>query len=152
MAARATQLALLVDQLMTALRTPVPMFAGNVFVGWRGTGIGSATVVLAFRSDIGCDSVIASFQIFLQFVSIFPQQTFRQRGQFGFFTVGPPDKPAIVERFQDDAAVEPRSVFTRSPGFIPPLRTNFRRMLTMLSRSSTPVMKWATADAASLRR
>jgi hypothetical protein len=40
MAARATQLALLVDQLMTALRTPVPMFAGNVFVGWRGTGIG----------------------------------------------------------------------------------------------------------------
>ena len=36
MAARTTQLALLVDQLMPALRTPAPVLAGNVFVGWRG--------------------------------------------------------------------------------------------------------------------
>jgi hypothetical protein len=39
MAARAAQLALFVDQLMTALRTISPVLAGNVFVGWRGTGI-----------------------------------------------------------------------------------------------------------------
>jgi hypothetical protein len=36
MAARATQLALLVDQFMPALRTPAPVLAGNVFVGRRG--------------------------------------------------------------------------------------------------------------------
>jgi hypothetical protein len=39
MAARAAQLALFVDQLMTALRTISPVLAGNVFVGWRGTGV-----------------------------------------------------------------------------------------------------------------
>jgi hypothetical protein len=35
MAARTTQLALLVDQLMAALRTKPPVLAGNVFVGRR---------------------------------------------------------------------------------------------------------------------
>ena len=39
MAARATQLTLLVDQLMTALQAITPMLAGNVFVGRCGTGI-----------------------------------------------------------------------------------------------------------------
>jgi hypothetical protein len=39
MAARTTQLALLVDQLMPALQTKPPMLAGNVFVGSRGAGI-----------------------------------------------------------------------------------------------------------------
>jgi len=39
MAARTTQLALLVDQLVTALRTPAPVLAGNVFVGRRGTNL-----------------------------------------------------------------------------------------------------------------
>jgi len=38
MAAWTTQFALLVDQLMPALRTPPPMLAGNVFVRRRGTG------------------------------------------------------------------------------------------------------------------
>jgi hypothetical protein len=37
MAARTTQLALFVDQLMPALRTISPVLAGNVFVGRRGT-------------------------------------------------------------------------------------------------------------------
>jgi hypothetical protein len=64
MAARAAQLALSVGQFMTALRTPPPVLAGNVFVRRRGAGVGFGPVVLAFRSDIGCDSVIASFQIF----------------------------------------------------------------------------------------
>ena len=39
MAARAAQLVLFVDQLMTALRTIPPVLAGKVFVGWRGMGI-----------------------------------------------------------------------------------------------------------------
>jgi hypothetical protein len=38
MAAWTTQLALLVDQLVPALRTPAPMLAGNAFVGRSGTG------------------------------------------------------------------------------------------------------------------
>jgi hypothetical protein len=37
MAARTTQLALLVDQLMPALQTKLPVLAGNVFGRWRGT-------------------------------------------------------------------------------------------------------------------
>ena len=40
MAARTTQLALLVDQLMSALQAKPPMLAGNVFVRRRGTGVG----------------------------------------------------------------------------------------------------------------
>jgi hypothetical protein len=36
MAARTTQLAFLVDQLMPALQAKPPMLAGNVFVRWRG--------------------------------------------------------------------------------------------------------------------
>jgi hypothetical protein len=40
MAARTTQLALLVDQLMPALQTKPPMLAGNVFGRWRGASIG----------------------------------------------------------------------------------------------------------------
>jgi membrane protein DedA with SNARE-associated domain len=39
MAARTTELALLVDQFVPALRTISPMFAGNVFVGRRGAGV-----------------------------------------------------------------------------------------------------------------
>ena len=39
MAARAAQLALFVDQLMAALRTPAPVLAGNVVVGRRGAGV-----------------------------------------------------------------------------------------------------------------
>jgi hypothetical protein len=39
MAARTTQLALLVDQLMPALQAKPPMLAGNIFVGRSGTGI-----------------------------------------------------------------------------------------------------------------
>src|ERR1039457_5005441 len=39
MVARTTQLALLVDQGMPALRTPAPVPAANNFVRWRGTGI-----------------------------------------------------------------------------------------------------------------
>lgn len=39
MAARAAQLALFVDQLMTALRTISPVLAGNVLVGRRGAGV-----------------------------------------------------------------------------------------------------------------
>jgi len=39
MAARTAQLALFVDQLMTALRTISPVLAGNVFVGRRETGV-----------------------------------------------------------------------------------------------------------------
>jgi len=38
-AARTTQLALLVDQLMPALRTKPPMLAGNVFVGRCGATV-----------------------------------------------------------------------------------------------------------------
>jgi hypothetical protein len=45
MAARTTQLALLVDQLMPALRTKPPMLAGNVFAGRRGTGIGPLLIL-----------------------------------------------------------------------------------------------------------
>ena len=32
------------------------------------------------------------------------QQTFRQRGQFGFGAIWSPDNPAVVENFHDDAA------------------------------------------------
>jgi len=39
MAARATELALFVDQLVTALRTISPVFTGNVFVGRCGAGV-----------------------------------------------------------------------------------------------------------------
>jgi hypothetical protein len=39
MAARTMQLALLVDQLMPALRTKPPVFAGNVFVRRRGASV-----------------------------------------------------------------------------------------------------------------
>jgi hypothetical protein len=38
MAARTTQLALFIDQLMPALQTKPPMLAGNVFARWRGAG------------------------------------------------------------------------------------------------------------------
>ena len=38
MAARTPQLALLVDQLMSALQTKPPVLAGNVFVRQRGAG------------------------------------------------------------------------------------------------------------------
>jgi hypothetical protein len=36
MAARAAQLAFLIDQLVPALRTKPPVLAGNVLVRWRG--------------------------------------------------------------------------------------------------------------------
>lgn len=39
MAARTTQLALLVDQLVTAAKTIPPMLAGNVFAGRCGAGV-----------------------------------------------------------------------------------------------------------------
>ena len=39
MAARTTQLALLVDQLMPALQTITPVLAGNVVVCRRGAGV-----------------------------------------------------------------------------------------------------------------
>jgi hypothetical protein len=39
MAARTTQVALLVDQLMPALRTPAPVLAENIFVRRRGANI-----------------------------------------------------------------------------------------------------------------
>jgi hypothetical protein len=39
MAARTTQLALLIDQLMPALRTPAPMLAGDTFVGRCGANL-----------------------------------------------------------------------------------------------------------------
>jgi len=38
MAARTTQFAFLIDQLMSALQAKPPMFAGNIFVRRRGTG------------------------------------------------------------------------------------------------------------------
>src|SRR5450755_2097006 len=39
MAARTTQLALLIDQLMPALQAKPPMLAGNVFIRWRGARV-----------------------------------------------------------------------------------------------------------------
>jgi hypothetical protein len=39
MAARTTELALLVDQFVPALQAKSPVFAGNVFVGRRGAGV-----------------------------------------------------------------------------------------------------------------
>ena len=39
MAARTTQLALLVDQLMPALQAKPPMLAGNIFVRRRGANL-----------------------------------------------------------------------------------------------------------------
>ena len=39
MTARTAQLALLVDQLVPALRTKPPVLAGNVFAGRRGAGL-----------------------------------------------------------------------------------------------------------------
>ena len=48
MAARTTQLALLVDQLMPALRTPPPMLAGNVFVRRRGASFDFVAVGFGF--------------------------------------------------------------------------------------------------------
>jgi hypothetical protein len=47
MAARTTQLALLVDQLAPALQTKPPMLAGNIFVGRRGTSI--VLQIIGFR-------------------------------------------------------------------------------------------------------
>ena len=58
MAARTTQLALLVDQLMPALQTKPPMLAGNVFRRWHGAWVDS----IAIR--VGFSALIASFQIF----------------------------------------------------------------------------------------
>ena len=50
MAARATQLALLVDQLMPALQTIPPVLAGNIFGRPHGTTL--AFVLLKFSSRI----------------------------------------------------------------------------------------------------
>ena len=53
----------------------------------------------------------------LHFNLIFPQQTFRQRGQFGFCAVRTPDNPAVAENFQDDAADRAAQGFYAVAGF-----------------------------------
>jgi hypothetical protein len=48
---------------------------------------------------------------------IFPQQTFRQRGQFGFCAVRLPDNFPITEDFQDDATERATQGFHAVAGF-----------------------------------
>jgi hypothetical protein len=62
MAARTAQLALLVDQLMPALQAKPPVFAGNIYAGRDGAGIGPkvlpvVTIFLGFSFHPGiCNS------------------------------------------------------------------------------------------------
>ena len=53
----------------------------------------------------------------LHFDLIFPQQTFRQCGQFGFCAVRLPDNPAVTKDFQDDAAGGAAQGFYAVAGF-----------------------------------
>src|SRR5208282_1145621 len=64
MAARATQLALLVDQLMPALQTKPPMLAGNIFVRRPGAGIRRMNFNCC-RVDVQIHPVLAAPRKFL---------------------------------------------------------------------------------------